>query len=118
MEPRAKFWLENDGKLVLSEYRVRLLRLIDETGSLASAAEAMHLSYRRAWGKIREIEDNLGLRLIDREIGGVGGGGSQLTPEGRAIIERFERFREAAERDVAREFTRTFKGESAAEPDA
>ena len=53
MEPHSKLWLEKDGKLALSDYRVRLLRLIDETGSLSEAAAAMQLSYRRAWGKLR-----------------------------------------------------------------
>jgi molybdate transport system regulatory protein len=109
MEPRAKLWLEQDGKLVLSEYRVRLLKLIDETGALSVAAERMGLSYRRAWGKLREIEDNLGMQLVERAVGGVGGGGSRLTAEGRTIVERFERFRQAAERDVAQEFSRAFK---------
>jgi molybdate transport system regulatory protein len=109
MEPRSKLWVEKDGKLVLSSYRVRLLRLIDETGSLAEAAAAMDLSYRRAWGKLREIEENLGVKLVERSIGGTGGGGSRLTPEGRSIIERFERFREATERDVVQEFENMFE---------
>ena len=109
MEPRAKLWIEKDGKLALSDYRVRLLRLIDETGSLSDAAAAMQLSYRRAWGKLREIEHNLGVKLVDTAVGGAGGGGSRLTPEGRLLIERYERFRAAAEQDVAREFSRTFE---------
>ena len=32
MRPRVKLWVEQDGKLVLSDYRVRLLSLIEETG--------------------------------------------------------------------------------------
>ena len=64
MEPKSKLWIEKDGKLALSDYRVRLLKLIDETGSLSDAASQMQLSYRRAWGKVKEIEANLGLRLV------------------------------------------------------
>ncbi len=108
MEPRVKLWVEKDGKLALSAYRVRLLRLIDETGSLAEAAERMGLSYRRAWGKLREIESNLGLKLVASEAGGAGGGGSRLTEDGRKLIEIFERFQAATERDLAREFARFF----------
>lgn len=110
MEPRSKVWLEKDGKLALSDYRVRLLRLIDETGSLSDAAAAMDLSYRRAWGKLREIEQNLGVKLVDTAVGGAGGGGSRLTVEGRLLIDRFERFRVAAEDDLARAYGRTFEG--------
>ena len=109
MEPRAKLWIEKDGKLVLSGYRVRLLQLIDETGSLSDAAAAMHLSYRRAWGKLKEIEQNLGVKLVDTAVGGAGGGGSRLTAEGRLLIERYERFRAAAERNLVQEFSRTFE---------
>jgi molybdate transport system regulatory protein len=112
MEPHAKLWVEKDGKLALSAYRVRLLALIDETGSLSAAAAAMQLSYRRAWGKLREIEENLGVKLVERSVGGAGGGGSRLTPEGRAIVERFERFREATERDLAQEFADAFEPKS------
>ena len=108
MEPRSKFWIEKDGKLALSDYRVRLLRLIDETGSLSEAAVAMQLSYRRAWGKLREIEQNLGVKLVETSIGGSGGGGSRLTPEGKQLVERYDRFRAAAERDLTRSFAQAF----------
>lgn len=106
MEPRVKLWVENGGKLALSAYRVRLLRLIEETGSLAEAAARMDLSYRRAWGKVREIESNLGLKLVESEAGGAGGGGSRLTDGGRRLIEMFERFQAATERDLEQEFAR------------
>ncbi len=109
MEPRGKLWIEKDGKLALSDYRVRLLRLIDETGSLSDAAAAMQLSYRRAWGKLREIEQNLGVKLVETSVGGSGGGGSRLTAEGRRMVERYERFRIAAEQDLGRSFARAFE---------
>ncbi len=108
MEPHAKLWIEEDGKLVLSDYRVRLLELIDETGSLAEAAARMQLSYRRAWGKVREIEQNLGLKLVESAAGGAGGGGSRLTDDGRRLVAMFERFRKAAEHDLSTEFARIF----------
>jgi molybdate transport system regulatory protein len=110
MEPHAKLWVEHDGKLVLSEYRVRLLQLIDDTGSLAEAAAAMQLSYRRAWGKVREIEENLGLKLVESAAGGAGGGGSRLTPDGRRLVARFRRFQEALAHDLDQEFRGAFGG--------
>jgi molybdate transport system regulatory protein len=108
VQPRIKLWVEQDGKLALSGYRVRLLRLIDETGSLSEAAARMKLSYRRAWGKVREIELNLGVKLVESEAGGAGGGGSRLTPEGRRLVDLFERFESTAERDLSEEFRRIF----------
>ncbi len=109
MEPHAKLWIEENGKLVLSDYRVRLLELIDETGSLAEAAVRMQLSYRRAWGKVREIEHNLGLKLVESAAGGAGGGGSRLTDDGHRLVAMFERFRKAAEHDLSTEFARIFR---------
>ncbi len=109
MEPRVKLWVEQDGKLVLSDYRVRLLEFIEETGSLAEAAHRMQLSYRRAWGKVREIEQNLGVKLVESAAGGAGGGGSRLTDEGRRLVALFERFRQATEQDLSREFARVFQ---------
>ena len=108
MEPRIKLWVEKDGQLVLSEYRVQLLQLIAETGSLAEAAQRLGLSYRRAWGKIREIERNLGFELVVSEAGGAGGGGSSLTSEGERLVALYQRFRRAMESDLGREFRELF----------
>lgn len=106
VEPRLKLWLEGDGgRLVFSEYRMALLQHIDETGSLAAAAERMGLSYRRAWGKIKEIESNLGVRLVESEAGG---GHTRLTDSGREMVERFRLLRARLQADLEREFQETF----------
>jgi molybdate transport system regulatory protein len=109
VEARAKLWLEDDGKLVLSDYRVRLLSLIEETGSLADAAQELGLSYRRAWGKVREIEENLGLKLVESAAGGSGGGGSHLTTEGRRLVAAYTRFRAGVDRMIRTEFGSHFR---------
>ena len=109
LEPRIKLWVEKDGSLVLSDYRVQLLRSVAETGSLAQAAQRMGLSYRRAWGKVREIERNLGLSLVESEAGGAGGGGSKLTKDGERLVAIYQRFRRKMERDLGREFRELFK---------
>ena len=108
LEPRIKLWVEKDGLLVLSDYRVELLRHVAETGSLAEAAQRMGLSYRRAWGKVREMEQNLGVKLVESEAGGVGGGGSRLTPQGERLVALYARFRRAMERDLGKEFQEVF----------
>jgi len=91
-QPRQKLWLEADGRLVMSDYRLRLLQLVAETGSLAQAATAMGLSYRRAWGKVKELEANLGFPLVHSEVGGSGGGHTSLSAEGAALLVAYERF--------------------------
>jgi len=108
MEPKVKLWIEKAGLLVLSDYRVQLLQHVADTGSLAQAAERMGLSYRRAWGKIKEIERNLGVPLVESEVGGVGGGRTRLTPRGKSLLAQYQRFRAEVKADVGREFVEAF----------
>jgi molybdate transport system regulatory protein len=108
MEPRIKLWLEKDGGIALSGYRVRLLKHVADTGSLAEAARRMGLSYRRAWGKVKEMETNLGVRLVRSESGGPGGGRTRLTPEAERLVALYPRFEAAAEREVRRRFSEVF----------
>lgn len=56
LAPRAKLWLERDGRIALSEWRVALLEAVEATGSLAKAAEHLDIPYRTAAYKLREIE--------------------------------------------------------------
>ena len=102
--PRMKLWLEADGKLVMSDYRVRLLEAIANTGSLSKAAEAMRLSYRRAWGKLKELEDNLGYPLVQSESGGSSGGRTSLTDDALSFIAAYRRFQERVTADMDRAF--------------
>ncbi len=103
--PRQKLWLEAGGQLVMSDYRVRLLELVAETGSLAEAAAALGLSYRRAWGKVKDLEKNLGRSLVRSEVGGAGGGRTTLTPEAAALVAAYRRFQARVEREVERAYT-------------
>ena len=108
MEPKLKLWIEKDGVLVFSDYRATLLDHIAKTGSIRGGAERMGLSYRRAWGKIKEIERNLGVRLVVSEVGGPGGGQTRLTPEGEQLLARYRSFRAGMEADMKRDFTEAF----------
>ena len=69
---------------------MRLLRGVEEGGSLHQAAEAMGMSYSKAWTLLRKLEKEWGFTLLDRQSGGPKGGGSVLTPEGRDLLERYE----------------------------
>jgi molybdate transport system regulatory protein len=92
MQAKANFWIERDGKVALSSWRIRLLEAVGETGSISAAASRMGVSYRRAWDKIHECEERLGVKLVETQTGGSGGGGSQLTPAALDYIQRFHHF--------------------------
>ncbi len=93
LKVHSKCWVELDGALVLSDWRVDLLMAVDQLGSLAAAAARFDVAYRVAWGKIKEIETRLGYPLLQAHSGGTGGGGTQLTPAGRDLVDRYNRFR-------------------------
>ncbi len=108
--PRQKLWLERDGQVVMSDYRMRLLLLVRETGSLAKAASALKLSYRRAWGKVKELEANAGFPLVSSEVGGAGGGHTALTPEGEQLVAAYERFQRRVAAAVEVAYAEEFAG--------
>ncbi len=109
-EVQAKIWIEREGKVVFSDWRAELLQAIEDTGSLSSAAAQMEVPYRTAWYKLKEIEGQLGVRLVTTHSGGSDGGGSSLTPEGQDILRRFRRIYRDVEELVRRRFEREFAG--------
>lgn len=73
----------------------RLLQALAEAPRVSSAALALGVSYRSAWGKLVRAERLLGVLLVER----VKGHGSRLTEAGAALARAGARFeREAARR--------------------
>ena len=52
----------------------RLLELVEEYESLNKAASIMGMAYSKVWKILNNSEKALGFPLIERRIGGVGGG--------------------------------------------
>jgi len=109
MEPKFNLWIEHNGVVVLSEWRVKLLEAIDQTGSISRAAERMKVTYHRAWEKIHEMEEGLGEKLIDAQVGGAGGGGAELTAKGRDLIKRFRQLDQGLSDEIDQRFEEAFK---------
>jgi len=108
LQVRSKVWLEVDGEPLLGDGRERLLRLIDECGSINGAARQMGLTYRRAWGLLQAMEAKLDAPLVLREKGGTGGGSSTLTAEARELLERFDRLRAGLNQTIDQKFAEIF----------
>jgi molybdate transport repressor ModE-like protein len=89
MKIKAKLWLEVNGKPVMGEGRAELLEQIDQTKSLSESARRLGLSYRYAWGMIRDMENNLGKKILLSYRGGAGGGKTELTQEGKDLLREF-----------------------------
>ena len=89
MKPALRVMLCDDaGERFFGEGPCRLLHLIEETGSLRSAAAQMGLSYSKALRLVQHAEKELGFALTCKTIGGRGGGGSTLTAEARRARQR------------------------------
>ncbi len=110
LAPHANLWIEHGGRVVLSRWRVQLLEAIEATGSISAAAERMGVQYRLAWERLEEMEEGLGVHLVERHVGGAGGGGAVVTPIGQNLIARFNIFATAVEAAVGDEFQRHFRG--------
>ncbi|MDY6914218.1 MAG: LysR family transcriptional regulator [Planctomycetota bacterium] len=105
---KSKVWLESGGRAVFGDGKAELLEQIEQTGSLAAAAESMGMSYRGLWGRLREMERRLGMKLLVRTTGGRGGGGSQLTDQGRKLLSQYRRFRDGVDKLVDARFKKNF----------
>lgn len=87
--------LDENGEKFFGEGPCRLLRLVEETGSLRCAAASMEMAYSKALKLIKQAESALGYPLTQRSAGGRDGGGSTLTAAGRAFLRQYEAYRNA-----------------------
>lgn len=109
MEIRSKLWIEVGGLPVFGRGRRFLLNAIDRHGSINQAAREINISYRKAWGYIKAMEERLGIRLIERRAGGKNGGGAVLTAEAREFLEKYEALEKGIQELVDRRFRSVFK---------
>lgn len=70
-----------------SDKRIEVLRKIGETGSISQAARENGISYKAAWQAIDTLTNLTGVTLVEKAVGGVGGGGAKLTEEGIRLLE-------------------------------
>ena len=67
----------------------QLLTLIDETGSVRLACGRMGVSYSKGWKMLSVLEEETARVMVARQQGGKNGGAASLTPDGRALLEKF-----------------------------
>jgi molybdate transport system regulatory protein len=87
---KSRIWIEVENKVLLGEGRVRLLKAIDEFGSLSKASKQLNISYKKAWKLIDAVNKSAKEPVTTSCVGGVGGGGVSLTPYGRKLVDAFE----------------------------
>ncbi len=106
---RSKIWIEAGGEPVFCRGRRFLLKSIDFHGSINRAAQEVGISFRRAWGYIKVMEERLGVKLIERKTGGTNGGGATLTSEARLILKKYEDLEQGIQEIVDKRFKTIFE---------
>jgi molybdate transport system regulatory protein len=69
--------------------KIRLLELVRETGSISAAGREMHMSYRRAWLLIDELNHMFREPILVSRVGGTSGGGATLTEFGAEVVRHY-----------------------------
>jgi molybdate transport system regulatory protein len=103
IRPRIRI-VDGDGTIVMGPGKADLLDAIGRSGSIRAAAEELEMSYMRAWTLVRTMNAAFRSPLVEKERGGAGQGGAQLTDRGRDVLELYRRMEEKAARAIAREW--------------
>lgn len=107
MKLKYKIWLDNEGK-AFGEGPYKILKSIQKHKSLNKASKEIKISYTKAWTIIRMTESRLGFKLVNKEVGGINGGGSFVTPEGKRLLETYEVFSKEADACLREFFEKHF----------
>jgi molybdate transport system regulatory protein len=110
MKPGYSVWIKNEqNERIFGAGPFRLLQLVATLGSLNKAAKKMNLSYSKAFNIIKRAEKELKCPLLEREVGGIKGGGSTLTPEATDLLDKFQQFQSQSETAIETIFLEIFK---------
>ncbi len=109
LEIRSKLWIEVGGEPVFGRGRRFLLEAVDTHGSINRAAQEVDISFRKAWGYIKAMEERLGIKLVERQKGGKNGGGATLTEEARTLLRKYGALERGVQEYVDKRFASVFK---------
>ena len=96
-------FLDEQGQKFFGEGPFRLLRGVEETGSLRAASMQMNMAYTKALKLLKNAEKALGYQLTMRTTGGRDGGGSRLTPQGEEWLKQYEAYKNACSNNYSTE---------------
>ncbi len=92
MKLEGRFWITRNGRNLAGQGRIELLARIADSGSISQAAKTMGMSYKAAWDAVDAMNNAAGEPLVERAVGGKGGGGTRLTSAGQELIQSFRRY--------------------------
>jgi molybdate transport system regulatory protein len=114
---RLTIRIDFEGAEAFGPGKARLLELIEQHGSIRSAAAAMSMSYRHAWLLLQAVEDTFGAPVITTATGGAKGGGAKLTELGKSVVARYRAIETQAAKATAGDLTELSKTATGSLPD-
>jgi molybdate transport system regulatory protein len=81
--------------------RLEVLRSMQHAGSISEAARASGLSYKAAWQALETLSNLAGVALVEKVVGGSGGGGARLTAAGLRVLEAADLLNSARQQALA-----------------
>ena len=101
---QTKIWINEANGPFLGIGRIWLLENIGLTGSITHAAKEMKMSYRQAWQLVEDMNKRSSKPLVEKLLGGKGGGGAKLTEAGLNAIKIFYDLEKKLNDFIAKEF--------------
>jgi molybdate transport system regulatory protein len=95
---QGSIWVAVGEQALGGSERFGLLREIANQGSITRAAKVFGVSYKTAWDAIEAMNTLAGAALVERSVGGRGGGSTRLTSRGQRLVDRFEQIAAAHQR--------------------
>ena len=107
MELDTKLYITgSDGKKYMGIGVLWLLEEIDKSKSLRSASINMGLSYSKAYGMLKRLEEEVGRPFVERKRGGASREGLELTPFARNYMELYREFQTSVKEAAEKEFVK------------
>lgn len=91
----GRLLVETEMGTFLGDTRIRLLEAVGEAGSISQAAKMIRLSYKAAWDAINTMNTLADEPMVERAVGGSGGGGTNLTAYGRRMVSFYRAMEES-----------------------
>lgn len=108
MKTAWKVWLINGNTKVFGKGPRELLMKIESAGSINKAAIEIGMSYSKALKLINTIEKELGIIVLERQTGGINGGGSVLTDDAKNLIVKFDQYEKEVGNAIEEIYDRIF----------
>ena len=105
--PTVRFRVDFDSQCSIGVGKIELLEGIARTGSLSEAARQMHMSYRRAWLLLADLNHSFDHPVARTSAGGRGGGGAVLTAFGLRLVAGYRKL-ESCVQPLADNYLRDF----------